>query len=408
MFKFKKSLCVLLSVLMLLGVLLAAPINVSAGMPFYFHPGVAANADYSYWYAWTWAEGQDGYWLKGTQTSDGIEFFGLWDKVNFVLMYSDYETEEMNDSSWDDTIYQSDDLNVDYDHNHFTATKWTTYNNDWNHDNFNGVWADKETLLINPNTLAVSASTKSVKASKLKKAAVTVKPLSISKAKGVVKVSKVKSGTTSSIYSKVSVNAKTGALTFKKGTYKVGTYKVKLTITAAGNSSYSAKTLTKTATIKILGKSANTMEVTSQFKDVKLAALKKSNSTFKQISTKKAKGKVSYKKVKKGTTSSIYKYITVNKKNGAITFKKGSYKKGVYEVAVKVTAKGNDDYKSKSITATVKFRLADKFVTCKTCEGKGYVYTGYSITLYMYGVPYKTIYGTRTCTDCEGTGKVIG
>ncbi|MCR5652181.1 MAG: hypothetical protein K6F88_00105, partial [Ruminococcus sp.] len=107
MFKFKKSLCVLLSAIMLLGVLFAAPITVSAGMPFYFHPGIAANADYSYWYAWTWAEGQDGYWLKGTQTSDGIEFFGLWDKVNFVLMYSDYDTDEMDDNSWDDTIYQS-------------------------------------------------------------------------------------------------------------------------------------------------------------------------------------------------------------------------------------------------------------------------------------------------------------
>nr|MCR5652876.1 hypothetical protein [Ruminococcus sp.] len=279
---------------------------------------------------------------------------------------------------------------------------------DCNHDNFNGVWADKETLLINPNTLAVSVSTKSVKASKLKKAAVTVKPLSISKAKGVVKVTKVKSGTTSSIYSKASVNSKTGAITLKKGTYKAGTYKIKLSVTAAGNTSYSAKTVTKTATIKILGKSANPMEVSTQFKDIKLGALKKSSKTYKLVSTKKAKGKVTFKKVKKGTTSSIFKNITVNKKNGAIKLKKGSYKKGIYEIVVKVTAKGNDDYKSKSIKATIKLRIAKKFVKCKTCEGKGYVYSGFNITLYMYGVPYKTIYGTRTCTDCEGTGQVIG
>ena len=101
------------------------------------------------------------------------------------------------------------------------------------------------------NTLNVKVSTKSVKAADLKKDKKTVKPVKISKAKGTVTVKKVKKGTAAKLYKKITVNKKTGAITIKKGTYKKGTYKVKVKITVSGNSDYKAKTITKTAKIKI-------------------------------------------------------------------------------------------------------------------------------------------------------------
>jgi len=101
------------------------------------------------------------------------------------------------------------------------------------------------------NPITVTSSTKSVKASDVKKDKKTVKVLKISKAKGTVKVTKVKSGTNKKIYSKIKVNKKTGAITLKKGTYKKGTYKVKLKITASGNEGYKSKTLTKKVSINI-------------------------------------------------------------------------------------------------------------------------------------------------------------
>lgn len=101
------------------------------------------------------------------------------------------------------------------------------------------------------NTIKVSAAAKSVKASKLKKANQTVRPLTIKDPAGTVTVTKKKSGTTSSIYKKITVNKKTGAITLKKGKYAKKTYKVKLIIRASGNSRYEAKTITKTVKIQI-------------------------------------------------------------------------------------------------------------------------------------------------------------
>ena len=66
--------------------------------------------------------------------------------------------------------------------------------------------------------------------------------------------------------------------------------------------------------------------------------------------TKKAQGTVTYTRVAKGSA----KCLTVNKKTGKVTVKKGT-KKGTYKVKIKVTAKGNKNYKagSKTVTCTV-------------------------------------------------------
>ena len=49
-------------------------------------------------------------------------------------------------------------------------------------------------------------------------------------------------------------------------------------------------------------------------------------------------------------------WIKVNAKTGAITVPKGT-KKGTYKVKVKVTAKGNKNYKAGSRTVTVKLTV---------------------------------------------------
>ena len=101
------------------------------------------------------------------------------------------------------------------------------------------------------NPIKVSAKTKSIKAKKLKKKKQTVKPLAIKDAQGTISVTKVKNGTNKKIFKNITVNRKTGAITFKKGKYAKKTYKIKLKIKAKGSSTYSAKTVTKVVKIKV-------------------------------------------------------------------------------------------------------------------------------------------------------------
>ena len=80
----------------------------------------------------------------------------------------------------------------------------------------------------------------------------------------------------------------------------------------------------------------------------------------KAIKISKNKGKVTYKKVKVGNTKINKKYgkkITVNKKTGNITVKKG-LKKGTYKVRIKAVAAGDKTYDSsvKSVTVTLKVK----------------------------------------------------
>ncbi len=86
-------------------------------------------------------------------------------------------------------------------------------------------------------------------------------------------------------------------------------------------------------------------------KAVKASKLKKSKVTVKPLTIKNVKGKVKVTKVKKGTSSKIYKKIKVNSK-GAVTLAKGKYKKGTYKVKLRITAKG-----CKTAYKTVKIRI---------------------------------------------------
>ena len=108
----------------------------------------------------------------------------------------------------------------------------------------------------------------------------------------------------------------------------------------------------KTATITV-NKAANPMKVTAATKTFKKSAIAKKAKTVKAVTVTNAKGKVTYKKV------SGSKYITVNKTTGKITMKKHKCSKSTksYSVKIKVTAAGNDDYKSASKTVTVKVKM---------------------------------------------------
>lgn len=112
------------------------------------------------------------------------------------------------------------------------------------------------------------------------------------------------------------------------------------------------------ATVK---KVANTIKVTVKAKTVKAKKLKKKKQTVKAITVKNAKGAVTFTKVKKGTTSKIFKKVTVNKKTGKITLKKGKYAKKTYKVKVKIKAAGkkvgNVQYKAKTLTKVVKIKV---------------------------------------------------
>ncbi len=122
----------------------------------------------------------------------------------------------------------------------------------------------------------------------------------------------------------------------------------------SGNNSTTKKSSTKkTATAK----KKNPIKVTTAKKTIKLKKLKKKNQTVKPLTVKKAKGKVTYKIIKNGTTKKIRKYVKISKK-GAITFKKWKKaKKGTYKVKVTVTAAGNKSYEKGSKTVTAKIKV---------------------------------------------------
>ena len=130
---------------------------------------------------------------------------------------------------------------------------------------------------------------------------------------------------------------------------------LKLLIDAVASSKFISKKKSEMLTEKIakLPKKANTLTVKSKTATVKYKNLKKKDQTIarkKSMTISKAQGTVSY------TKSSGNKKITINKKTGNITVKKG-LKKGTYKVKIKVKAAGNATYKAATKTVTVKIKV---------------------------------------------------
>ena len=102
-------------------------------------------------------------------------------------------------------------------------------------------------------------------------------------------------------------------------------------------------------------KKANTLKVSSKTVKVSLKKLKKYGTVVRKnaITVSENQGPVTYQL----KSTKYAKKISIDKKSGKITIKKG-LKKGPYKVTAKVTAAGNDDYRSK--TKTVTFRIIVK------------------------------------------------
>ena len=138
----------------------------------------------------------------------------------------------------------------------------------------------------------------------------------------------------------------------------------KATYTATGIQRYTAtfttpgfEKQTKKVTIAKRAKLANTVTVKGSTKTVKYANLQKKNQTIKgAITVKKAKGKVTYKKLSGDPK------ILINSKTGVITVKKGLKKGKTYTIRVRVTAagttSGDPQYKKASKTVRVKIKVS--------------------------------------------------
>ena len=98
-------------------------------------------------------------------------------------------------------------------------------------------------------------------------------------------------------------------------------------------------------------KANNPLSVTTKTKTVKYTKVKKKKQVVTAITVTKNQGTVTYAKLK-GSSSKL----TINKTTGKITVKKGT-KKGTYKIKVKITAKGNNNYKAKSIIKTIKVKV---------------------------------------------------
>lgn len=124
-------------------------------------------------------------------------------------------------------------------------------------------------------------------------------------------------------------------------------------ITITGKGDYKGA-VTKTFTI---AKAAQKMTVKAAVKNVKYKKLKKKKQIVSKVFTvKNARGTVSYKTVK-FANSKAKKALSLNRKNGKITVKKGT-KKGKYKMTVAVTARGDGNFKAatKKVTVTVRVK----------------------------------------------------
>lgn len=168
-------------------------------------------------------------------------------------------------------------------------------------------------------------------------------------------VSGIKSKTYNAKAQTQTITVKDGSATLKSGTdysvsYKNNKNAGTATVTITGKGNYTGSV---NKTFKI-AKAAQPMKVTANTKSFKAKTAKKAKVSIKKaITVKNNQGAISYTKVSKGTS----KGLSITSK-GVISVKKGTYKKGsTLKINVKVTAKGNSNYKSGSKTVTVKIKV---------------------------------------------------
>ena len=177
-------------------------------------------------------------------------------------------------------------------------------------------------------------------------------PLSITK----LKVNKLSSKPYTGKAVKQSVVIKNNHHTLIEGTDFTVTFKNnvkvgKATLKITGKGDYTG-TITKTFKI---AKADNPITVKLATKTVKLSAVKKKAQAVKPITVSKAQGKVSYKLT--SIPATLKKLVKIDLK-GVITISKwAKAKRGVCNLKVSITAKGNSNYNSKSVTKTVAVKV---------------------------------------------------
>ena len=120
------------------------------------------------------------------------------------------------------------------------------------------------------------------------------------------------------------------------------------TVTGLGEYAGATKTLKFTIT-----KAANTLTVKAKSPTVKYAKVRKAKQKIarkKALRVSGAIGKLTYTKLRGS------KYLTIAKKTGAITVRKGT-PRGTYKIKVKVRAAGNKNYKARTRTVTVRIKV---------------------------------------------------
>ncbi|MBR3146956.1 MAG: hypothetical protein IKF54_02305 [Eubacterium sp.] len=99
-----------------------------------------------------------------------------------------------------------------------------------------------------------------------------------------------------------------------------------------------------------ISKAKNPVKVSASMKTVKYSALKKAKMITAPLTVNNAAGTVRYSRV------SGSKKLTINKKNGKITIKKGT-RKGTYRIKVKITADGDVNHLSASQKVSAAVRV---------------------------------------------------
>ena len=266
-----------------------------------------------------------------------------------------YTCAKCTDWSYTDIIYRPDEIQLEYDTVPYTGTAYEpqvtvkdTLGETINDANYDVSYSNN----VNAGTATVTVTFKGDHYDSTLSQGFTITPLSIAGA--TVSGAAGKTYTGKALIQNPVV--KLGSKTLKKGTDYTLSYKGNVNVgtavmTVKGKGNYTKSTSAK-FTIK---KAANTLKVKGRTATVKYSAVKKKAQALgvtKVIQfTNKGKGTKTYAK------SSGNAKISIAKSTGKVTVKKG-LKKGTYKVKVKVTAKGNANYKplTKSVTFTIKVK----------------------------------------------------
>jgi endo-1,4-beta-xylanase len=103
-------------------------------------------------------------------------------------------------------------------------------------------------------------------------------------------------------------------------------------------------------------KEPNPVKISVTAKTVSAKKLKKKAQKIKPLTVKNSKGKIIYTLIKKRSATKLFKKAKINSK-GFITIKKGKYTKKTYKLKLRITVKGTQKYKPKTITKTVRIRI---------------------------------------------------